>query len=92
MGSERAIVVHPLFLHTLPKDTPRPPPQWDSLPAAILHKLASALTSAQELVTFEVLNRTCWYAFCSDSLADIVLTECRHAVHATSTRLHPLRA
>ncbi|KAL3132972.1 hypothetical protein ABBQ38_15560 [Trebouxia sp. C0009 RCD-2024] len=68
MDQERAIVVHPLFFHTLPADTPLPPQQWDSFPAAILHRLASALTSAQDLVTFEVLNRSCWLAAQDDEL------------------------
>ena len=60
MEQERALVVHPLFVHTLPKDVPRPPQRWDSLPSAILYKFASVMTTAQDLVTFEVLNRSCW--------------------------------
>ena len=60
MPQELALVVHPLFLHTLPKELPKPPRQWDSLPGALLHKVAAALTSAQDLATFEVLNRSCW--------------------------------
>ncbi|DBA97148.1 hypothetical protein WJX77_010437 [Trebouxia sp. C0004] len=68
MEQERALVVHPLFVHTLPKHAPRPPQRWGSLPSAILHKLASALTTAQDLTTFEVLSRSCWVAAQDDEL------------------------
>ena len=61
MPQELALIVHPLFKHTLPKQSPRPPRRWDSLPGALLHRVASALTTAQDLANFEVLNRSCWY-------------------------------
>lgn len=73
MDQERALVVHPLFVHTLPKDAPRPPQQWESLPAAILHKVATVLSSAQDLTTFEVLSRSCWYVYSVGSCHQLLL-------------------
>ena len=61
-GANRAVIVHPLYKHTLPKSAvARDTCTFQSLPLQVLHCVAANIQTAKDLVNYERVSRATWY-------------------------------
>jgi hypothetical protein len=65
--ADRAVIVHPLFKHTLPKlVVARDTCTFQSLPLQVLHCIAAKIQTAKDLINYERVSRATWLAAADD--------------------------
>jgi hypothetical protein len=66
MAEDWALIVHPLYLHTLPSPVNfLKPANWNEIPLHVVHHIAEQFKTAKELLIFSLTCKACRY--CSNS-------------------------